>query len=195
MTNQDSLGEGSPPVSGTQLKPTDRFAFLRGRHTADRVAAGVVLVLSLIVLITAVGYGLFEDDQPGAGLYPAIAAAALIVLSLLWFVTGAGRSRPPGSAEHEPDPEGEAAPIDRAGARVITLVVAWTAVPLLLMERIGYILTLTIYVGGMLVVVSRARPWVALLGAFAGAVLTAIGGDAIGIRFPDPWNLLRIVGL
>lgn len=195
MTNHDSPGEDSPSVSGTRLRSTERLAFLRGRHTADRIAAGVVLVLSLIVLTTAVGYGLFEDGQPGAGLYPAIVAAALIVLSLLWLVTGAGRSRPPGTTEPQPEPDGEAAPIDRAGAKVIALVVAWTAVPLLLMERIGYILTLTIYVGGMLIVVSRARPWVAVLGAFVGSVLTAIGGDALGIRFPDPWNLLRIVGL
>jgi hypothetical protein len=85
--------------------------------------------------------------------------------------------------------------IDRVGARRIAFVVAWTVVPLLLMDRIGYIVTLTIYVAGLLIVIARTRPWVAVLATAVGSVLTAWGAEALGIVLPDPYLLLQRLGL
>lgn len=211
--SRNSASHSTSSGAKETLAGPGRPSLSSGRHTGDRLAAAAVFVLSLVILRSAVSYGMFDDNQPGPGLFPGVIASALLVLSFLWFLTGRGpagqssdstRDRmkdpvPLAASElltsQQEDGEPDLPPIDASGARTIALVIAWTAVPLLLLERIGFILTITIYVGGMLIFVARARPWIALSASAVVAFVTALGGNAVGIRFPDPLGLLQLVGV
>lgn len=171
----------------------------------------------MVLLVVSVRYGLFQRNLPGPGLFPAIMAALLLLASAAWLFLGAGRpSRGAGSATltaelaeaAQVDPNGsdapdwmreldageDEAPLDRAGVRRIAFVVVWTAVPLLLLEPLGYVITMTLYVAGLLAVTAQVRPWKAVAGALVGAAVTGWGADALGIVLPDPLGLLRAVG-
>lgn len=188
-----------------------------GRHTADRITATVLLAVAILLLVTSIRYGLYRGGRPGSGLFPAITAGALAVVALAWLITGAGPTsdgdvldvaqlekrsqdeddiRPNEFLAEDPDewmPEDES--IDRAGARRIIYVVAATSIPILLMERIGFILMMTIYVSVLLVVIARVRARVAVVGVLVGSVLAAWGSSAVGIVLPDPFELLSRIGL
>lgn len=166
----------------------------RSRHTPDRVAAAVLLVFSLVVLVTSLGYGLFLEGQPGPGLFPAIVAAALGVVSVCWLVTGAGKQTGPTEEGLEGDHLEDSA-IDRPGMKRIGFVVLWSLGPVVLLDSIGYLPAMVLYVGGLLVFVARVRVWVSLLCTTAGVILSAIGASALGLVLPDPLNIFTMIGL
>lgn len=216
-SNQTQQPESSAPKGHEEGRFKSVRSLVRGlsasRHTADRTAAVILTVVGLLILNEAIGYGLFPKGQPGPGLFPAIIAGGLVLLSLLWLLTGAGKTGIRSSvgvresdalhvaetcgstaAEaiehlHEDEPE-----IDKAGARTIAFAIFWALVPLTLLDVIGLVLTMTIYVGGMLVVVAKAKYWIALPATAAISLLTGIGLNALGIVIPDPLNLLSMLG-
>jgi hypothetical protein len=160
------------------------------RHTADRIAATIFVILATLLLIQSFRYGLFDANRPGPGLFPGIVSAALLVVSSIWLVRGAGPQ------DAQPDLNFlEEEPIDAAGARRIIGVVGWTAIPLLLFESAGYLITMVIYVSGLLTFLGRVRLWVSLPATAAGVLLTAYGADALGIALPDPFHLFERLGL
>lgn len=86
--------------------------------------------------------------------------------------------------------------IDRDGARLIAFCVAWSLVVILLIRPLGYILTVTLYVGGMLVVIAKVTWWRALVGSLVGAMVTYWLAGLLDIALPrDPWGLFRALGL
>lgn len=192
------------------VPPQTVRSFAGHGHAADRVAAIIFLGLAVLLFSVSLGYGLFQGARPGPGLYPALITAALLVVSLVWLITGAGK---PGasrvvkvqeSGRNQPvaeemfdddDPVDEQVPIDAAGARRIAFVVGWSVLPLLLLDSVGYLLTMTLYVAGLLIVIARVRTWLALPGAALGVLVTAYGADALGIVLPDPLHLVRLLGL
>jgi hypothetical protein len=178
---------------------------------ADRVAAAILGALSVLLLIVSLGYGLSDGGRPGPGLYPAIVSAGMLAVAVAWLVTGAGREPEPAA---EPVIEGEHVgiptevqttlvedvldeqqPIDRAGARRIFFVVAWALVPLFLLDTIGYLLSMTIYIGGLLLMIGRSRAWIALPATALGVLGTAYGADMLGIVLPDPLGIIQLLGL
>jgi len=167
--------------------------FRRGRHTLDRIAAAVLLAFALVVLVTSLGYGLFLGGQPGPGLFPAIVAVALGVVSACWLVTGAGKQT--GTTEGLEDEQLEDSAIDRPGMKRIGFVVLWSVGPVVLLDSIGYLPAMVLYVGGLLVFVARVRIWVSLLCTTAGVILSAIGASALGLVLPDPLNIFTMIGL
>lgn len=184
----------------------------RRDHLWNRAAALAILLLGVLLLATSIGYGLFQGNQPGPGLFPAIMATLLVMVSAAWFVIGAGRdgdsSAPKtnqdvghaASAPSEPD-FAEASDhsvadeaIDRAGVLRIAFVIVWTIIPLTLMEPLGYVITMALYITGLLTLMARVRTWIAVVGALVGAAATGLGADALGIVLPDPLGLLRLLG-
>lgn len=206
------------PAPGRAPTPDSRTAKrVTSRHLWDRVAALLVLALAVHLLVVSARYGFFQGDRPGPGLFPAIMATLLLLASAGWLITGAGH--PAAGAGHEAsavklaeaagvhpgapgvpdvarglDDPHEEEPIDGAGVRRIAFVVAWTVVPLLLLEPLGYVLTMTVYLAGLLALLARVRPWVAVAGALAGSAVTGRGADALGIVLPDPLGLLQLLG-
>lgn len=179
------------------------------RADGDRIAATILLLVSILLLVTSVNYHLFNGNAPGPGLFPAIISGGLLVLAVLWLIQGAGKSNGQPIASEGPvrdDKDGQPsetsvgssdddAVIDRDGWRRIGFVVVWTAIPMVLLDRAGFILAMTLYVGGLLVVVARNRPWIAVLMSAIGSLLCQIGANALGITLPDPFGLVPLLGV
>jgi hypothetical protein len=207
------------PAARPEAAGKRRSLLAADRHRADRIVATVVFLIASVLAVQSFRYGLFEDGRPGAGLFPMIVAVGLAIAAACWIVQGAGappateiraaadgdrahvldavdqvHGRPSTAAELD-EAMGDRVVIERAGALRIAFVVAWTVVPLLMLEPLGYLITLTVYVAGLLIVLARTRIWLALPGAAAGSVLTAWGADALGIVLPDPYLLLQRLGL
>lgn len=185
------------------------LSVMRSRHTVDRLAALAMLGLSAVLVSTSIRYGLFEAGRPGPGLFPGIVSAGLLMVSVAWLLSGAGRDQSPsvpvdvdapddhgvrGSAPSLEDTLFEEEPIDSAGLRRIGLVVLWSTLPVFLLDRLGYVPTMILYVGGLLVFLARIRPWIALPGTILGVVLTAYGASYLGIVLPDPLGVLDLLG-
>ncbi|MGP4019310.1 tripartite tricarboxylate transporter TctB family protein [Saccharopolyspora sp. 5N708] len=169
------------------------------RPIAERIAAGVLLALSVLLLTVSLGYGFFDGNRPGPGMYPTIISSGLLVASLAWLCAGARAPETrPTEAEPADDadaPIDEQPPIDAIGFRRIAFVVAWTLIPLLLLETVGYLISLTGYVAGLLIVIGRSRIWIALPATAIGVLGTAYGANALGIVLPDPLNIIQLLGL
>ena len=86
--------------------------------------------------------------------------------------------------------------IDAAGAKLIAFCIVWAIIPILLIQRLGFILTVTIYVGGMLMVIAKTPWWKSILGSLVGAIILFFLGDLLGIALPrDPFGFFRALGL
>lgn len=86
--------------------------------------------------------------------------------------------------------------IDAPGARMIAFCIVWAIVPILFIQRLGFILTVTIYVGGMLIVIAKTPWWKSILGSLVGAIILFFLGDLLGIALPqDPLGFFRALGL
>lgn len=86
--------------------------------------------------------------------------------------------------------------IDADGARLIAFCIVWSLVVILLIEPLGYIITVTVYVGGMLVAIARIAVRRALPGALVGGMVTYWLAGLLNIRLPpDPWGIFRAMGL
>lgn len=196
LSSSEVVDTGSSPSAGDEgerVRTRMSGWFRRSRHTPDRVAAAVLLIFSLVVLVTSLGYGLFLDGQPGPGLFPAIVAAALGVVSVCWLVAGAGKQT--GTTEGLEDGHIEDSAIDRPGMKRIGFVVLWSVGPVVLLDSIGYLPAMVLYVGGLLVFVARVRVWVSLLCTTVGVIVSAIGASALGLVLPDPLNIFTMIGL
>lgn len=198
---------------------------MRRRIIIERVTALVILLIALGLVHTSVEYGLFMGGAPGPGLFPALTAGALALTSLVWLVTGGvvrdpvesvgteaeGDTRRVGAdevaameevsdLEEATDEETGLAlddtAIDRSGAMLILFCIVWAGVPILLIERLGFIFTVTLYVGGMLLVIAKLPWWKSLLGGLVGAIVVNWLAGLLGILLPrDPFGLARLLGL
>lgn len=178
----------------------------------ERVAAVILLVLSVVFLRMSLDLGVTEDNQAAPGAFPTLVTGALVVFSVLWLVaprrrTADGDGVPAAlagaltSSEGVPPPSTGAAGAadgdvaasggfasDSKPARLI-FVLAWTAVTIPFTERIGMIPLLFVYLNGLLLVVARASLWKSLLGTAIGLLLAAYGAYEAGIFLPDPLGL------
>lgn len=168
---------------------TGRLSRHTGAHTADRVAAAVLLGGSTLALVVSVGYGLHSGNQIGPGFFPALVSALLTVLSVIWLVQG-------NTAASSPDRTHDASAdevIDGPGRTRILFVVVWSGVTAAFTERLGIIPVLTVYLAGLLIVVARARPIRSIVLSLAGTLVACYGLQALGIFLPDPFGLLTVL--
>lgn len=220
MLKPKSSGSGGFDSAATEPdSPTGRVrSLLSSRHAGQRITAALLILLGAAMLIASLGYGIWLRGLPGPGLFPAIIAGGLLVLSILWFAAGAGNPEPPvdhtlelgGNKNAITDETDEAFDLrnepyneqdqddghfDKKGVRLVLFTIAWALVPILLLDRIGVVLTMTLYVGGMLTVIGRMRWWLILPITAISSVVVAIGADRAGIVLPDPFSVLSIFGV
>lgn len=193
--------ERAAPCDAT-AGPLERVASRLSEHNTavERSAAALLAVIATLLTVEAYGYGLFNGPQPGAGLIPCIVTMALLALALCWFVT-AGRIDAPtiedlSEAAQEPDTGGEDGRAQgRSGAGVVLFSVLWAVIPIVGFGLVGFVIAMTVYLAGMLIVIGRVRWWIAVPVTLVGCIAGAIGGDAIGLVLPDPLRILWMVGL
>jgi hypothetical protein len=157
------------------------------------IVASILVALSVLWLVTGAGRKAHQAEVTAAEPTPAVVPVGRVAVPAEGAAAAQRHDDAPGLALDEEIAE-EDTSIDAAGRRRILFVIAWALVPLMLLERVGYVVTITAYVAGLLVVIARVRPWIAVLGSLVGALLTAVGAEKLGISLPDPWALLRVFG-
>ncbi|MDR1213474.1 MAG: tripartite tricarboxylate transporter TctB family protein [Propionibacteriaceae bacterium] len=170
------------------------------RTRGERIAAVGLIVVCGAMFVQALGYGLWQRNQPGPGLFPALVSALMVVLSLLWLITKPAPRPSDGLlgaavAAEEAAEAAEASRIERAGRRTIVFTIVWALIPIFALDKIGFVLTTTAYVGGMLIFIARIRWWLVLPITAVVSVLVNLGADRIGIALPDPFRLLWLLGV
>jgi putative tricarboxylic transport membrane protein len=178
--------------------------FASSPDLVERCVAALFALLALGAFIMALDLGFYRKTQPGPGLFPALVSALLLVLSVLWFIQGA--RMPPDEAfarAEEIALEGsgltaeDLAPDEPSQTSVAALVfsVLWALVPILFFTAVGFTVSMTVYVSGMLLFVGKtSRVWTVPL-VFVGTVAVAIGAHALGIYLPEPINYFHWLGL
>jgi len=142
---------------------------------AIRIAAVVLLVFSAGFLWEASRYPFGSPGAPGPGFLPVILGAAFAVLSIVLLVR-------PGSA-----PE-QVLPPDRAAAvRIVATLVA-IAIAIVLLDRLGFLVTGTLLMLALLLVLDR-RPILAVVLAPLSVVLV-YAVFKVWLRVPLPSGVL-----
>ncbi len=180
------------------------------RHVAsspdivERCVAALFGLLALGAFVIALELGFYRNTQPGPGLFPALISALLLVLSVLWFIQGARMPPDDTFARAEEialegsglTPE-DLAPEEPAATSVGVLIfsVVWAVLLILVFTTVGFTVSMTLYVSGMLLFVGKtSRVWTVPV-VFVGTVIVAIGAHALGIYLPEPINYFRWLGL
>jgi Tripartite tricarboxylate transporter TctB family len=178
---------------------------------ANRIVAGVLFVFGLIVVKASFGYGLTYEGGPGPGLFPLLITIPMTALSAVWLVMGPKVDPPPQEedlAEFGQDEEISRASEDlkaameeegaidgRRGWSRIAFAVLWSVVTTAMIEPLGMIIALTVYVTGLLVVIARVGFARSLVSTAVGVLLTAWGCQTLGVALPDPLGILQLMGL
>jgi hypothetical protein len=173
--------------------------FLNG----NRITAFVILLVSGNLLNFSLRYGLFlEDGAPGPGLFPAIITAPLVGLCIAWLIIG-DREVPKVKQDSDSKDEltaeleaklDEIQEIDSDGKKRIAWVFFWTIIMFATFERLGSIISLSIYATGLLFSISNTKSWKAIPSTLLMILLVTFGAIKIGVTLPDPFNLFRIFG-
>jgi hypothetical protein len=172
--------------------------------SGSRIAALVILLVSGNLLLFSLRYGLFlNDGAPGPGLFPAFITVPLVGLSLSWLITGDRKNVIDKSSyqnevdhlseEFEPNLE-TLQEIDLAGKKRIAWVIFWSVIMFITFERLGAIISLTIYSLGLLYSIAQKKPWRAFPFTLALVLLVVFGAQKIGVILPDPLKVFRIYG-
>lgn len=144
-----------------------------GRPVAEVVTAGVLLLFGLFYGYRAVQEGVGTPDETGPGFFPLLVAVALTGASALVLVAGCRPTSAepvPHNTAVEPAPDDEGAPVESAISwpRVVGVLLASLAVPLLA-ETAGFVVTLSAAVVAIAKIMGM-RGWLRpiLLGATFG---------------------------
>lgn len=167
------------------------------RHivTGERIAALVLLALSSLIFITALRYGLFLGDQPGPGLFPSMISGSLMLMAFLWLFQRTESGSPSPDDNPTADQLEEFVEITPEGRKRIVLVVFMAAVVIVLLERIGFFLSVSIFASTLLIAIAKLRWWKAIVGSLVFSLLIQIGAIAMGINIPDPFGINPLLGI
>jgi putative tricarboxylic transport membrane protein len=153
--------------------PSSPEAPASASRTADLVAAAVVFVLGLGALIGALGLG-YWSRGPGPGFFPLWIGVLLMLLAVIWAVQVAR-----GRNIHHPEP------IPPGGRLAVAHVLGALLVAILLLDVVGYQLSMTALVLFVLVVVGRRR-WLEsiVVALLAGFGIYALFANVLQVYLP-----------
>lgn len=158
------------PEHHPQAHPTGEV--IEGAKWPHYIGAMVVLGIGAGAVYGATDLGYWENG-PGPGFFPLWLGVLLVALALAWIVNTYRASTVPA----EPMPEG--------GPRQVLLVLAGLGGVVLLLDVIGYQLTMFVFVLYVLLVVSRRR-WLESLifAAAAGFGVYALFANVLQVYLP-----------
>lgn len=142
-------------------------------RTVELAAAAAVLALGLGAVVGALGLG-YWTRGPGPGFFPLWLGVLLVLLAAVW----AGQVVR-GRNGHEPEP------IAPGGRRAVGLVLGALLVAILLLDVVGYQLSMTALVLFFLVVVGRRRWFESIVVALAAGVgIYALFANVLQVYLP-----------
>lgn len=147
-------------------------------------AAALFAALSVAVALAARKLEYYSALGPGPGFFPFWLAAVMALLSVIWLVQVTRRG-----------PEGKARDFLPEGAALVRIAVIVGALALvtLLLDVIGFQLSMFLFLGFLLLVLGRQRWWVAGIAALAGGA----GLFHVFVRYLDlplPTASLEVLG-
>jgi putative tricarboxylic transport membrane protein len=148
----------------------------RGYLLANRIGGGLIALTGLYVVQQAVVYGILREGQPADGFYPIIVGGLLSVLGCALLLTARSESKVRGEDSHLPD---------RSGAIKLAVTGAAIAGFLLLLEPLGYVGTMVLFLIAILKAASNLRVITILLIAVGFTLATFYGfSKALGVPLP-----------
>jgi hypothetical protein len=136
---------------------------------ADHVAGGIFIALGVLVFVIGTDLPFGTISQPGAGMMPKLMAMLMIAFAIIIIATG--RDSPP------------LASLDWSDSGHAALLVLITGIAVSLYQTLGFLLTMSLLVFGLLIVVERRK----LLPAATYAVaLTIFAYWLFGIALKAP---------
>lgn len=158
------------------------------RSAQNVVGAILTIALGTWMLLSSIDFGFGTAAKLGAGVFPALIGGLMVLLGAIWVVQSLlGRFR---TEQAEPGP-------DRRGIISIVVTIGVIIGCALLVEVLGYQLTILLAIGTLLKVVARCRWWVTLIIAAVFAFGTfALFAYGLGVALPvSQLPLLQQMGL
>jgi hypothetical protein len=159
-----------------------------GYLRANLVLVAGLLGLSVVLCVQGSAYGLWDQEQPGAGLFP-FATGVITALLAVHLAVPVARRRV------TRDPETELP--DAHGWVHIAVTVLGCLGFTQLLEPLGFRTTMFLFVAVLLAVVSRSRSWVIVLISLVVSVsMYYVFVAALNVPLPDAtWSPLTGLGL
>jgi putative tricarboxylic transport membrane protein len=132
--------------------------------TNDRAASLLFLCSGIYGFYYSVQLPMGRWNEPGPGIFPFILSILLLIFGAVWFIRGKGRAKKEGEEENA----GAYAFIKNLATPL--KIVALTGLFILAFNRVGYLITSSLYLFILLLWVSRYR-----------VVVSAVLGIAIGV--------------
>lgn len=160
------------------LEPKDRLRPTLGKNlwTGNLIGACATVLLGLYVIVSGFGFGFGTPSKPGAGVFPVAIGAVLGLLGAIWLIQClVGRV----SREEAP------ADSDRPGRIKIILTIAVIVAFGLLVDLLGYQLTMLLIMATLLTFIARTRWWLTvILSAVMAFGTFALFDLALGVLLP-----------
>src|SRR3546814_4793146 len=102
------------------------MTMIRKQGWLKLTSAAVLVVSSSAVAVTAVRMGVYSTIGPGPGLFPAILAGILGLLTVIWLFL--------------PEPQGDSEPWSRRGLLSVLTVIGGVAAAVVVMDILGFAL-------------------------------------------------------
>lgn len=160
---------------------------VRDYRRYNRILAALILAFFSWATVTAYGYGLWRQDQPGPGLVPFIVSLALVALSVLWLIFPGmpETDDPPSELEADGD---DVAAIESAGEEVdrgkLALILALSIANIVALSFFGYSIAMFAYVAALLIFVSKRGVLWTLIGTFIGVLASEYMFQLLGVALP-----------
>ena len=154
------------------------MSLIRPAPVLELSGAAAALAVGLAVAVTGVSYGLTGSIGIGPGFFPLVAGLLTAGGGALWLgrlLRARVTTAPPDldTSDVLPEEEHEDVPDTRGWARIGVVVGALLAAALLL-DVVGYTLSVTLMLTAVLTLVSRRRWWVALLAGVVAALASRL---------------------
>lgn len=150
---------------------------LRIARRWNLVGALAILAVAGYILYQCRSWPLMTPLGPGPAFFPSIVAGLLALTSIVWFVRAWSVPHLAIAPVEQPD---------RGAAMRIAITAGATLVVGALMGLVGFVVALTLYQVTLLVLVTRTRPWLALVVAVPVSLLIRVVLNLAGIPTPTP---------
>lgn len=120
--------------------------------TKERGGSLIFLAAGIYGLVFSMGLSLGRWNEPGPGVFPLALSILLCVSGIVWFIRGKAKGEKKETVVREAFIQKFSTPLQ---------IVGLTAVFILVLEPLGYLLTSVLYLFVLFLWVSRYRLWVA----------------------------------
>ena len=151
-------------------------------NRGEAISGGVFIAIGLAVASQAMKMSYLIDSVPGPGFLPTWIAAGLIFCGAVIVFKAFRRTEPVLVVVDEDAPAWP----DKAGKRRVALVLACLAVALVLLNTLGFFITVTLFVGTVIFGLG-VRSWPMLLGVpiLAAGILYLVFAIWLSVPLPD----------